>query len=398
MQLMLSSILNIFWIGFQCCVAFVLVFPVLSYLIYCAKKKYVETPESKLPANDFAVIVTAYKNSSNLVNVINSILKSDYDNFIIYVVADGCPDFEAGFMSERLVVLKPQIEFANQVKSHFFAIENFKRPHTILTIIDSDNLVLPNYLSTINKYFNMGFDAVQGVRKAKNLDTHYACIDAVNEIYYLFYDRKILFNIGSSSMLSGSGMAFTVKLFKECMEPINSSGAGFDKILQKEIVTKGHRIAFAENAIVLDEKSSRPEQIVKQRARWNNTWFRYVNFGFHLMGQGISHLCINRLLFGFILTRPPLFLLLILCFLILVTNVFTSTIGAVVWTILFVVFLAGFFLALYKSETDKRIYKSLVHIPKFIILQLLSLLKTRKANEYSVATEHTYNEKIEKIT
>ncbi len=395
---MLSSIVNIFWISFQLCVAFVLIFPVLSYIIYTVKKKHIVPPGSDAPQNDFAIIVTAYKNSSNLNNVINSILKMNYDNYVIYVVADGCTDFEPNVTTEKLVVLKPETEFANQVKSHFFAIQNFKRSHNILTIIDSDNLVLPNYLSALNKYFNSGFEAVQGVRKAKNLDTHYACIDAVNEIYYLFYDRKILFNLGSSSMLSGSGMAFTVKLFTACMEPINSSGAGFDKILQKEIVTRGYRIAFAEDAIVLDEKSSKPEQIVKQRARWNNTWFRYLNFGFQIMGQGISRFSINRLLFGFILTRPPLFLLLILCGLIFMVNLFFNFTAAIMWAILFCVFLTGFFLALAKSDTDKRIYKSLIHMPKFIFLQVLSLLKVRKANEFSVATEHTFNEEIEKIT
>lgn len=395
---MLSSIVNIFWIGFQLCVAFVLIFPVLSYFVYAVKKRHLVTAGSDSPHNDFAIIVTAYKSSSNLNNVINSILKMNYDNFIIYIVADACPDFEPSITSEKLVVLKPEVEFANQVKSHFFAIQNFKRPHNILTIIDSDNLVLPNYLSALNQYFNIGFEAVQGVRKAKNLDTHYACIDAVNEIYYLFYDRKILFNLGSSCMLSGSGMAFTVKLFKECMERINSSGAGFDKVLQKEIITKGYRIAFAEDAIVLDEKSSKPAQILKQRARWNNTWFRYLNFGFQIMGQGMSRFSINRLLFGFILTRPPLFLLLILCGLLFVVNLFTNFTGAIVWALLLCIFLAGFFLALGKSDTDKRIYKSLVHMPKFIFLQILSLLKVRKANEYSVATEHSFNEEIEKIT
>ncbi len=394
---MLSSIANVFWIFFQSCVALMLVFPVLSYLIYILKKRETLSPESATPINDFAVIVTAYKNSSNLVNVINSLLKMDYENFVVYVVADACPEFEPGFTSEKLVILKPEPAFANQLKSHFYAIQHFVRPHNLVTIIDSDNLVAANYLSALNKYFNTGFEAVQGIRKAKNLDTPYACIDAVNEIYYLFYDRRILFNIGSSSMLSGSGMAFTVKLYNECLGSSDSSGAGFDKILQKEILSRGHRIAFAEDAIVLDEKSSKPEQIVKQRARWNNTWFRYFKFGFHLMGQGVRYWSINRFLFGFVLTRPPLFLLLILSFLIFVVNLFTSLPGAITWLLLFFVFLSGFSLALVKSDTDKRIYKSLVHIPKFMFLQVVSLLKTRKANQYSVATDNTYDGEVEKI-
>jgi hypothetical protein len=48
----------------------------------------------------------------------------------------------------------------------------------------------------------MGFAAVQGERKAKNLDTTYACLDAARDIYYHFYDGKLLFHIGSSATLA----------------------------------------------------------------------------------------------------------------------------------------------------------------------------------------------------
>jgi len=49
-------------------------------------------------------------------------------------------------------------------------------------------------------------------------------------------------------------------------------------------------------------------------------------------------------------------------------------------------FVLGFYLSLVKLETDKRIYASLVNIPNFIYFQILSLLKARKDNQYSVAT------------
>ncbi|RYF91786.1 MAG: glycosyltransferase [Chitinophagaceae bacterium] len=394
---MLLSALYNFWLIFQACVAFVLGFPVLSFIIFRIKGSKKIIARDNTPNTDFAVIITAYKNSANLINVINSILKSDYDRYIIYVVADACPDFNPDINNEKVVILHPPTELANQVKSHFLAIGSFKRAHNVLTIIDSDNLVASNYLSALNRYFNSGYQAVQGVRKAKNLDTHYACIDAVNELYYLFYDRIILFNIGSSSMLSGSGMAFTVTLFKECMSPGKSSGAGFDKILQYEVVSRGHRIAFAEDAIVLDEKSAKADQIVKQRARWNNTWFRYVSYGFSLMWLGIKRFSINQFLYGFTLTRPPLFLLLILCAVLLFMNLFVSLPIVFLWIAGFCIFVAGFFLALKQLKADKRIYQALIHIPNFVALQIRSLLKARKANELSVATEHSYNKEIEKI-
>jgi cellulose synthase/poly-beta-1,6-N-acetylglucosamine synthase-like glycosyltransferase len=395
---MLSQTVEIIWIVFQAIVGLILVFPVLSYLIYLfSKRKQPIKENNPEPEADYAILVTAYKDISNIPHVVQSLLKLDYSNYLIYVIADNCPEFEQDFDNERVIVLRPDPILENQVKSHFYAIDHFIRNHSRLTIIDSDNLVDSQYLNELNKSFDAGHQAVQGVRKAKNFDTHYACLDAANEIYYFFYNRKVLYAIGSSSMLAGSGMAFTVKLYRECLGQVASSGAGFDKILQKEIINRGYRIAFAEKAIVYDEKTSHPEQLVKQRARWNNTWFRYFNLGIYLMGQGIRNLGINRFLFGFLIIRPPLFLLLGLSFLIMGINFLVCPVAAIIWVFLLLIFVSGFFIALKKSDTDPRIYKSLIHIPRFVFFQLVSLLKTRKANQFSVATVHLHHKEIEKI-
>lgn len=385
------------WMIIQVIVAAVLLFPVVSFIVYlfCSKNKL--STIRNLPENDYGIIVTAYKNADNLDNVIRSLLKMQHHNFIIYVVADGCPEFEDSFNDPRVVILKPAELFSNQLKSHFFAIGNFKRDHELITIIDSDNIVHPGYLKAFDPFFNAGYKAVQGVRKAKNLNTHYASIDAVGEIYYLFYDRKVLFTIGSSCMLSGSGMAFTTELYKDCLGSSKSTGAGFDKILQKEILQRGHRIAFAEEAIVYDEKTANAEQLVKQRARWNNTWFRYFKFGFAIMLQGIKNAAINPLLFGFVLIRPPLFILLTISALITIVNLFLITQVGLIWIGFLFLFTLGFLLALIMSDVDKRVYKSLLYIPKFIFHQLASLLKVKKANQISIATEHTHHESIEKL-
>jgi cellulose synthase/poly-beta-1,6-N-acetylglucosamine synthase-like glycosyltransferase len=394
-------LLNIFyftWFFFQFIIGIMLVFPLLSYFIYILFKSRFRKSKIVLQMEaDYGVIITAYKDLSNIPYVVNSLLKQDYTNYLVYVVADNCPRLETDFTDERVIILYPDSILQNQLKSQFHAIDNFKRNHNRLTIIDSDNLVAPDYLNQLNKVFDKGYQAVQGVRKAKNFDTPYACLDAANEIYYFFYNRKVLFGIGSSCMLSGSGMAFTTSLFKDCLQQhVESEGAGFDKILQTEIINKGFRIAFAEYAIVYDEKTSLPDQLIKQRARWNNTWFRFFNLGFNLILQGIFKISINRFVFGFILVRPPLFLLLGLSFIIMAINFFINTAVAIIWIFLIVGFTAGFFIALNKSNTDKRIYKALTHIPKFVYLQVLSLFKIRKANQYSVATEHLQNREIEK--
>jgi len=396
---MINQLAYTIWLLFQIVIGYNLVLPIILFFIHSFKDKKALSfaPTAINPNADYAIIVTAYEQTHTLPPVIDSLIRLNYENYLIYIVADKCDVSNLHFQDERVIVLRPPETLGSNTRSHFYAINHFKRNHDRLTIIDSDNLVDSNYLHELNNYFDAGFSAVQGERKAKNLDTTYACIDAARDVYYHFYDGKILFEVGSSATLAGSGMAFTVQLYKDCLEKLDITGAGFDKVLQKEILVRNYRIAFTDKAIVYDEKTAHSEQLVNQRARWINTWFKYFVFGFKILGQGISTFNWNQFLFGLILLRPPLFIFLILSFFLMTINVFISPFIAGIWLIGFICFVIGFFLSLLLSKTDKRIYEALSAIPKFIFYQVLSLLKVRNANKNSVATKHFYNKNIEEI-
>ncbi|GAA4319322.1 glycosyltransferase family 2 protein [Mucilaginibacter gynuensis] len=380
------AVVKIIWWVLQILIGYNLIMPFVLYLLSLfGKKKVYPTSINQV---DYAIIVTAYEQTAPLPAVVSSILRVNYSNYLIYVVADKCDITNLHFDDERVILLRPPETLANNIKSHFYAINNFVRPHSRVTIIDSDNLVHPEYLNELNKLFDAGFTAVQGVREAKNLDTTYACLDGARDIYYHFYDGKLLFNLGSSATLAGSGMAFTTALYRECLEHKNISGAGFDKVLQSEIVGRNLRIAFTGDAIVYDEKTTRSDQLVNQRSRWINTWFKYFSLGFVIIGKGIKDFSVNQFLFGFILLRPPLFIFLLLSIVCMLANVFISITVAFAWLIAFILFVLGFYIALAKSDTDRRIYQSLINIPKFIFYQVISLLKSRTANQRSVATQH----------
>jgi cellulose synthase/poly-beta-1,6-N-acetylglucosamine synthase-like glycosyltransferase len=380
-------ILEYIWIAAQLFIGFQLIFPILLLLIRSLSgTKTVVTEQGNLP--DYAVIVTAYEQTEQLPEVVQSILSSDYKNFVVYVVADKCDVSNLHLPSENVVLLRPPQVLAGNVRSHFYAINHFIRPHSHLTIVDSDNLVEREYLSVLNRFFQKGFKAVQGVRKAKNTETMLARLDAARDIYYHYYDGKMLFEAGSSATLAGSGMAFTTELYKQCLEGLDVSGAGFDKVLQHQIVNRGNRIAFADEAIVYDEKTSGSEQLVNQRARWINTWFKYFSLGFGLSGLGIIRFDWNRFLFGLVLLRPPLFIFLGLSVLFMLINLWVSPLMALGWVAGMLVFTTGFFIALKQSDTDSEIYRSLGKIPHFVSLQIRSLFKANKANKISVATKH----------
>jgi len=381
------TIIWLIWIILQVLIGYNLYLPMVLFL--CFNDRNENLPPA--PEDDYGIIVTAYQQVDSLPAVVASLLKLNYSNYLIYIVADNCDISGLNFADERVILLRPENTIASNTGSHFYAIRNFKRPHTRVTIIDSDNLVDPEYLHELDKRFNQGFVAVQGIREAKNLNTTYARLDAARDIYYHYYDGKVLFGIGSSATLAGSGMAFTTKLYRDCLEDKEITGAGFDKVLQSIIVGQDLRIAFTDKAIVYDEKTTHSDQLVKQRSRWINTWFKYFKFGFTLLFKGIGNFSRNQFVFGLILLRPPLFIFLILAMFCMLANVFISLTAVLVWLFGFICFVLGFYIALAKSDTDKSIYQSLINIPKFIFFQVLSLLKVRNANKHSVATTHYYN-------
>lgn len=392
----MTFVLYALWMVLQIIVGYNLILPIVFFVIY----KILSKKEKNISINkelDFAIIVTAYEQTHTLKQAVASLQNLNYKNYLIYVVADKCDISNLNFTDERIILLRPDQELKSNTRSHFYAINRFKRNHELLTIIDSDNLVHPEYLNELNISFQKGFVAVQGVRKPKNLDSLYSCLDAVQDIYYHFYDREILFALGSSATLAGSGMAFKTKLYRSCLEHIDITGAGFDKILQIEILKQDHRIAFAKNAIVYDEKTSRPDQLVKQRARWFNTWFKYAGQGFKLMFRGLLHQNWNSFIFSLMFLRPPLFLVVLSAFILLIANFFISTFLVYYWILTFILFFSALLIALIHSNAEKKIFKSLLGIPVFIFYQMLSLLKVNKANEISIATEHYHNKTIEEL-
>lgn len=392
----MNSFLYLLWIIISIVIGYNLILPIFLFFVYklISRKK---AEAIKKEENDYAIIVTAYEQTHTLKAAVNSLLKMRYDNYLIYVVADKCDISNLNFESKKVILLRPDEPLQSNTRSHFYAIEQFKREHKYLAIIDSDNLVDPEYLNELNVFFSRGYKAVQGVRKAKNLDTVYACLDAAQDIYYHFYDREILFAIGSSATLAGSGMAFTTTLYKQFLKRFDIAGAGFDKVLQIEILSQKERIAFAKNAIVYDEKTSKPDQLVKQRARWFNTWFKYAGLGFKLLLKGLVNLNRNQFLFALLFLRPPLFLIALCSFALMVISLFVNIIFVYCWLTAFVLFFGAFLIALVHSKAESRIYKAMAGIPLFVYYQLLSLLRVRKANKISVATQHFHNKTIEEI-
>lgn len=364
---------------------FYLVLPFLNTLIgFVLSDKII--PSAGGEKTDFGIIVTSYKDIHITRPLIKSVLNQEYKNYHIYLVADHCDEQKDFISDDKLTVIYPSPYLNSKVKSILKGIESFNRPHTHILIFDPDNLAIPGLLSILNNYCSAGYKAVQGRRAAKNLDSQYACLDALGEHYYNHTQRYVPYILGSSAPIAGSGMVIETELYKSILNEIeaeNEEGkviVAEDKILQNKIVERGYRIAYAKNAIVYDEKIETSQQLERQRTRWLNSYFRHFIESLRLMVTGLLRFNWNIFYFGLIVSIPPMVVQLVGGVFFVVMDIFLSIPFLVATIIGGVLFTLNFLLVLIAVKAEKEIWRALLGLPAFVFTQIFALLKIKKAN------------------
>lgn len=387
-------VLYYFLVAFQVLLAAYLLQPFFLLLIYGVKKVLFKRPEevTATPNNQlfsFAVIVTAHKNLQLVPPLVDSLLKQNYPNFKVYVVADNCADTEMDFDHPNVRVLRPETPLNAKIRSIDYAINHFEAAHDVLIILDADNLVHPQYLATLNGYFNKGFRAVQTNMLAKNLDTTYAQLDAAGNYFSNFIDRRMRMELGLSANIWGLGIAIETALYKEVI--YKNFFGGFDKKIQADIVKLIPRLAYAEDAIVYDEKIDTGDALETQRTRWINAYFKYFKYGWDVLATGVQRGSFNLFFFGWNLLRPPLFLQVLLAMLLVVANYWMSPYAMFGWLAILVIFPLSFLVIVAVMSSDSRVVKALLYLPFFFLRQIKALLHIGKANK---AYLQTVNNKV----
>lgn len=388
---------------------FFLVFPFVMVLlsgIFKDRVKTIKKGDADYQEVDYGCIITAYKNAEIAKPLIESLVSTQkYNSLHVYLVADDCDVTGWDVNHDKLTLLNPQPALKLKAKSIIHAIENFVRPHEYIAVFDADNLAHPQFFNVINKYVNNGHRAVQGQRTAKNLDTVYACADATGEFYKNYVDRYLPYVLGSSAVISGSGMAVEAELYKSYLaSPEIEQGKTQwkkmlqeDKILQNVLLRENERITYAWDAVVFDEKVVSGEQVETQRSRWLFSYFQNLPNSSSILLKGLFGLNWNKLLFGIVTISPPLFILLGISMLVGFLGLFIN----LTWGILLIgaigIFAINILLTLYLSKAPKQIWSALWGLPLFVLNQFKGLLKMGNPNKNFKHSEHTRKVSIDEV-
>lgn len=334
----------------------------------------------------FHLIITAHEETAFLPPLLDSIRRQTYGEHVTYIVADCC-DPSLNFDDARTVTLHPPQPLNSKIKSIEYAIASFREIPDAVIILDADNLIHPRFMETMNRYFRKGFRAVQADFRAKNTDSDFARMDAMGDLFNFFVEREMRMELGLSSAIWGAGIAFAYPLYEGIR--YKDFLGGFDKMLQIHLASQVKQIAFAREAILYDEKITDGAALEKQRTRWISSQFKYKKANFAFLASALRSLNLNRIFFGYINVRPPLFMLLMLAGLFFIFHLFYQPVFSLVWAIILFLFALSFILIVRIRAGSHAFSRTFLQLPRFIIRQALATLKIKRASRSFLKTRHT---------
>ena len=247
----------------------------IVYLVLPLLKK--QRPLEAKERRRYAILIAARNEEAVLPHLLASIRQQDYpaERISTFVVADNCTDrtaevAEAGGAKvfRRSSTTRIGKGYAlNFLLSRIDLTEGLDSFDAFL-IFDADNLLMPDYISQINKVCSNGFEAFCGYRNSKNFGSNW-----ISQGYALWYlhdschlnqSRMLL---GTTCAVNGTGFGFTRQLLQR-MGGWNFFTLTEDIEFSTWCATRGIRISYCRDAMVFDEQPENFIQSWRQRTRW----------------------------------------------------------------------------------------------------------------------------------
>ncbi|MBD1391853.1 glycosyltransferase [Mucilaginibacter glaciei] len=389
-KLIFSVIFSIVFIYMAIYSLYLFVFSVVGRFII------VKAPPVAASFSKFVIYICAYKEDEIVLNSAAHALTIDYpkDKFHFCVIADSMkPDTIDKLKAMPLQVVEVVFESSTKSKALHAAIAATHQDFDAAVVFDIDNIAAPDYLRHINNYLHAGNRVIQGHRVAKNTETPVAILDAISEEVnnHIFRKGQRVFNL--SAAIIGSGMALEYKLFKDTMAQIDAVG-GFDKEMGLVLTRQKIHVAYADAALVYDEKVSNPEVFKKQRRRWLSAQFNllktYGSTGFTELFKNGNFDYFNEIYQTAIL--PRILMLGLMPFMLLIA-LLTPGIGPSwqMWLTATILCYIGILIAVPAQFFNGKLLGAVLKIPLIFFSMLALLFKLKGANKKFIHTPHNPN-------
>lgn len=385
--IILNILLWLIYIFLSLSTIYILIFSLAGIFPYRPKEKNTKYLKK------IVVLIPAYKEDSVIKESANEALKQTYpsDKFDVIVIADSFKTETIEYLKSLPVkVIEVSFEMSTKSKALNKAMEQLPEDYEIAVVLDADNIMEKEFLFKINSMITEHCIAVQGHRVAKNMNTSFAILDAISEEINNHIFRKGHRNLGLSSAIIGSGMAFEYQYFKNLMKNVTAIG-GFDKEIELKMLKDGKVIEYLPDASVYDEKVQKSEVFSNQRRRWLSAQIHYFRQSFidsvtDLFLKGNIDYFDKSIQF----IQPPRILLLGTIFILGVLSLFAYPLEITIWWFFLLgVCVIAFLFAIPLKFYNQKTFIALLTLPKGYVLMLKSLLKIKGANKRFIHTQHT---------
>lgn len=235
-----------------------------------------DSPRSK-KQNRIVVLIPSFHQDAVIEQTVISILSQAYPQrlFDVTVISDHQDEMTNMRLAQYpITLLTPNFEESTKAKSLQYAILNLPefKIYDIALILDADNIVEQNFLSDLNDAFETAATkAVQMHRISRNRDTTVALLGAIFEEINNAIFRRGHINVGLSSALAGSGIAYDFAWFKANI--MKARTAGEDKELEALLLRQEIFIDYFDNIYVYGEKKRTTVKMNQQHSRWASEQF-----------------------------------------------------------------------------------------------------------------------------
>lgn len=354
--------------------------------LWGTNKKYA----SALKKSKIAVFVPSYKGDRVIMDSVNSLLNQDYPSefYDIIVISDRMEE-ETNLAIYDLPVRLYEIAPDNSSKAYAlnYAVDMLgSETFDIAVVIDADNVVESNFLTSINDAYYSGSEAIQTHRTAKNLDTDIAILDALSEGINNSIFRLGHVNLGLSSALIGSGMAFDYKWFRENVKKLKT--AGEDKELESLLLKDRIYIDYLNNVFVFDEKTKKADAFSRQRRRWLASQLGSLKKGIKDLPSALWTMnvdYIDKIIQWMLL--PRVFVLGIITIATLLTTVLNFGMS-VKWWLLMIGLLFTFVIAVPDFIANRNNIRAIRKVPLIFILMFINLFRLKGVNKKFIHTDN----------
>ena len=188
-----------------------------------------DSPRSK-KQNRIVVLIPSYHQDTVIEQAVISILSQAYPQrmFDVTVISDHQEEMTNMRLAQYpITLLTPNFEESTKAKSLQYAILNLPefKIYDIALILDADNIVEQDFLSKVNDAFETAATkAIQMHRISRNRDTTVALLGSIFEEINNAIFRRGHINVGLSSALAGSGIAYDFSWFKTNIMKARTSG------------------------------------------------------------------------------------------------------------------------------------------------------------------------------